>query len=100
MNKLDLLQWLQSWYSKQCDGDWEHGNGLKISTIDNPGWRITISLNQTELASQPFHDITIERTENDWVHCFVKNGFFESACGPNNLSEALEIFKKWTVSIE
>ena len=37
MNDNNLI-WLLSWYHSQCDGDWEHGNGVKIGTIDNPGW--------------------------------------------------------------
>ncbi|MFE2849501.1 Imm53 family immunity protein, partial [Streptomyces scopuliridis] len=33
-----LLDWLQNWYTQQCDGDWEHEWGVKIATLDNPGW--------------------------------------------------------------
>jgi len=32
------LKWLQQWYSEHCDGAWEHGFGITIETIDNPGW--------------------------------------------------------------
>ncbi len=34
------LSRLQRWYSAQCDGDWEHGLGVRIETLDNPGWMV------------------------------------------------------------
>ncbi|GHB54781.1 hypothetical protein GCM10010331_48120 [Streptomyces xanthochromogenes] len=34
----NVLDRLQSWYSAQCNGDWEHEWGIKIDTLDNPGW--------------------------------------------------------------
>jgi hypothetical protein len=30
------------WYTKQCNGDWEHSYGIRIDTIDNPGWSLTL----------------------------------------------------------
>ena len=45
----DNLLWLMNWYAQQCDGDWEHENGIKIGTLDNPGWYIKIMLGGTEL---------------------------------------------------
>lgn len=39
-----MIQWLQNWYSSNCDGDWEHDYGITIETIDNPGWNIKIDV--------------------------------------------------------
>ena len=33
------LAWLQAWYATQCDGDWEHANGVSIESLDNPAGR-------------------------------------------------------------
>ena len=33
-----VFQRLQKWYKSQCNGDWEHSFGIKIETLDNPGW--------------------------------------------------------------
>ena len=44
-----MLEWLQDWYLKQCDGGWEHEYGIKIETLDNPGWKVIIDLAYTEL---------------------------------------------------
>ena len=45
-----VLEWLQSWSSEQCDGDWEHEWGVTIETVDNPGWFVKVNLEETALA--------------------------------------------------
>lgn len=87
---------LVNWYHSQCDGDWEHGKGIKISTLDNPGWMVDIWLEGTDLEGKSFETVRIDRTEHDWFHCFIKDGkFFSIRCGPLNLEEGLEHFLKW-----
>jgi len=54
---------LQQWYLHQCNGDWEHGYGIHITTIDNPGWLIDINIEDTDAESLAFEKIKIERTE-------------------------------------
>ena len=39
-----LFNLLQDWYLAQCNGDWEHEFGIKIDTLDNPGWSVVIDL--------------------------------------------------------
>jgi hypothetical protein len=63
----DNLFWLLQWYHRQCDGEWEHENGIKIGTIDNPGWYLKVSLDQTEMQDQRFVIVDIQRSENDWI---------------------------------
>ena len=46
------LRKLQSWYQAQCDEDWEHGEGITIETLDNPGWSLEIALALLTLALQ------------------------------------------------
>lgn len=46
---MDVFTWLQDWYIQNCDGDWEHCYGIKIETLDNPGWCIDIDLIGTNL---------------------------------------------------
>jgi hypothetical protein len=40
--------WLLKWYKSHCNGDWEHGRGIHLDTIDNPGWSLSINLEDTE----------------------------------------------------
>jgi hypothetical protein len=77
-----------------CDGDWEHSFGITIKTLDNPGWAIDISLQETSWEKIHFDPIVIERDENDWINCKVMNGVFLGRCGPRNLHEVLELFQK------
>jgi hypothetical protein len=44
----DDLAWLQNWYLQRCNGEWEHGQGIKLSTLDNPCWRLTINLGRDD----------------------------------------------------
>ena len=91
----DNFVWLSQWFAGQCDGDWEHGNGIKIGTLDNPGWYLKVSLYETELEKKDFPIIDINRTENDWVHCAIKDALFQGFGGPFNLPEILSIFRNW-----
>ncbi|MBY0204438.1 Imm53 family immunity protein [Paenibacillus cucumis (ex Kampfer et al. 2016)] len=40
---METLAWIQHRYDQNCDGEWEHVYGVKIQTIDNPGWYAGIS---------------------------------------------------------
>ena len=90
-----VLQELQQWYRSQCDGDWEHDNGVKIETLDNPGWRVTVALMGTELAGRAFTEIQRLEHETDWIVCQVKAGKFEGDGGPFMLEEILRVFLTW-----
>lgn len=91
----DELKWLERWYERQCDGDWEHQRRVQIETLDNPGWRLTIDLRGTALSARPFQAAKIERTKRDWLRCWVEGEKFEAATGPLGLSEAIAIFRQW-----
>jgi hypothetical protein len=43
--KENAFLWLLKWYHDHCNGDWEHGKGIRISTLDipDPGWSISIN---------------------------------------------------------
>jgi len=91
-----MLEKLEQWYSKQCNGDWEHQCGIQIETLDNPGWRLIIDLKDTELQNKIFTQTKIERSENDWYHCNVMENKFIGNCGPFNLHEVLNVFFLWS----
>lgn len=91
----DLLAWLQSWYDARADGDWEHRHGIRISTLDNPGWSVTVDLRDTGLEDRPFETVNAERGERDWVYCWVENGRFEGRGGPRDLAAILGTFRSW-----
>jgi hypothetical protein len=92
---MDSLKWLQNWYLRQCDGDWEHSHGIEIGNVDNPGWRVRIALTDTELARLPFTALRENRAEHDWIDCRVDDGVFSGCGGPLNLTEILDVFRRW-----
>ena len=92
---MDPLQAIEEWYASVCNGDWEHSYGVKIETLDNPGWRVEIDLRETPLESRHLERVVIERTDDDWVHCWTENGKFNGAGGARNLSEILLFFGRW-----
>ena len=95
---MSTLKNVEQWFCSQCDGDWEHGEGIRISTLDNPGWAIDISLSGTELEDKPYEMIKIERDDQDWLHCFIRDGKFVIRCGSKNLEEGLGNFLRWANS--
>ncbi|MEK3702734.1 immunity 53 family protein [Paenibacillus sp. FSL R7-0198] len=97
---MDTLKWIQSWYYENCDGDWEHSYGVRIDTVDNPGWSVEIDLKDTYLEDAPFDSIEEERNEEDWFYCIVRDRVFHSAGGAKNLEEMLDCFKNWASSLE
>jgi Immunity protein 53 len=94
----ELLDWLQDWYLSNCNEDWEHTYGIKIDTLDNPGWSVFIDLDETPMENVVFQSLSLERTENDWIFCKTEDKHFQAACGPKNLLEALKVFQDWVIS--
>lgn len=86
------LEWLMSWYQSRCDGDWEHQHGVRIGTLDNPGWTLDVDLAETPYAGRSLPRKMIERSEDDWVSVEVTGDCFRADGGPGNLSEMIEMF--------
>lgn len=91
---MEILQWIQQWYKEQCDGDWEHSYGIKIETLDNPGWSVKIDLEGTDLEGYVLPYKLVERSEGDWYGIRVENNIFYAAGDENKLEFLLENFKE------
>ena len=91
MKEEKALLILQNWFANNCNGDWEHEYGVKIETIDNPGWCVKI-----ELAGTPLEDFVFFKNEdknsfyNQWFDIKVENKIY-IAFG-SDLSELVNIF--------
>jgi hypothetical protein len=111
----NLISWLQDWYTKQCDGDWEHDYGITIGTLDNPGWYVVINLVETPLETAAFEPVRRHRSEEDWVECRIVEAQsegrwewvgdvggpqYQGAGGPHNLLEIVHIFREWVLQQE
>ena len=100
----DNLDWLSRWYLAQCDNDWEHTYGVKIDTLDNPGWSLKIELTDTDLRERAFERVTHGKPTDDldewrrtgsWWIASVNDGAFEAHCGPLDLPTVIGIFRQW-----
>jgi Immunity protein 53 len=89
------LERLQRWYLSQCDDDWEHQQGVRIDTLDNPGWSVEVDLYLTDLENASFEPLRIERSEQDWIQARVEEFKWKAFCGPLNLGEGIAVFLDW-----
>lgn len=92
MNR-DTVTWLQDWYRSRCDGEWEHSRGIRIETLDNPGWSVEADVGM--LSGQSPIPVVQERSDDDWLRCEIREGRFHGYGGPGNLKEVLEILRGW-----
>ncbi|MFF0623794.1 Imm53 family immunity protein [Streptomyces sp. NPDC004296] len=68
-----------------------HGFGIRIETLDNPGWSVEVDLEETGL-----NGVTLDRTEvaegDSWIQAWPDGSVFHLRCGPADLGSALERF--------
>ena len=88
-----ILGFFEAWYESHCDGDWEHDIGVRIGTLDNPGWSLLVNLNGTRCEGRVADGVEIDRSDTDWLYWWSDGQQFEAAAGPKNLAEACEAFR-------
>ncbi|MGY4497381.1 hypothetical protein ACVWYH_001308 [Bradyrhizobium sp. GM24.11] len=93
----DVLERLARWYAAQCNGDWEHTYGVKLDTLDNPGWSFKVDLTDTYLLGRSFEKIEEKQNDDhtDFFHCEVKDRQFVGYCPASRLREVISIFLNW-----
>ena len=96
----NILEWIQEWYSSECDGDWEHTYGIKIETLDNPGWVVNIQLHETEYEDIELDSGLIENSEHDWYSFRIENSVFNAAGDLSKLEFLLKKFREIIESVK
>jgi Immunity protein 53 len=89
------LIWLMDWYAEQCNGDWEHSYGVKIETLDNPGWSVTIDLEDTDhnkIGDKAWQSVKIDDT--NWYGYKIEDGKFEASGDPSKLDYLIQLFRE------
>ncbi len=95
---MNVLCQLQQWYALHCDGDWEHCYGIRLETLDNPGWHLTVDLHETLLEYVPFSGISWGDSENakePWLHCRKDGPQFVGMCSTLELEKMISAFLEW-----
>lgn len=93
---MKILNWIQEWYKTQCDGEWEHEYGIKVHTIDNPGWSMSIDLVYTQMEHIQIEYQLFEKSETDWYAFSIQGSVYHAAGDPNKLEFLLTKFKELT----
>jgi hypothetical protein len=91
------LEWLGEWFEHQCDGDWEHQLGVRIETLDNPGWSFRVDLTGTTLSEEAFASQEVDDGER-WMRLWKDDdaAVFHGAGSPTMLPMMIERFSEWT----
>ena len=92
------IKHVQTWFSSQCDGEWEHSFGIQIETLDNPRWLVTIDLQGSGLPTEDASIVSDMEDERAWLDCQISEGTFRGAGGPHMLAAILETFWRWAVT--
>ena len=91
---MEIVEWLTSWYKSNCDGDWEHSYGVRIDTLDNPGWSINIDLVDTNEEGKMI-SIKIENSDEDWYSVISDGNIFTAYGDFNKLPFLISKFKEF-----
>jgi Immunity protein 53 len=91
---MSAVKWLSNWYQSHCNGDWEHEEGIRIYSLDNPGWTIIIGLTDTEVEQVEMPYIIVENSEVDWHSMSITKGVFKASGDLSKLEFLIWKFKE------
>jgi hypothetical protein len=89
------LEFLAAWYSDQCDGEWEHEFGVRLDTLDNPGWYLRVDLIGTAAERRFVERRRFDFGAGGWVIVGSDGRTFEASSDPSSLNFALEEFRRF-----
>jgi len=91
----NIISWIQKWYATQCNGDWEHSFGVTIDNVDNPGWRVSIDIDDTLIPYEDFEGKIQDKGDDDWYSLRIKDKKFIGVGDSNKLEFLLMAFRKY-----
>lgn len=97
---MHILIWIQNWFIEHCDGEWEHGQGIQITTLGKPGWEVEIDISKTSIANMTIKQILNEKSKTDWYGVKIENQTFTASGDSGKLEFLLGLFKEMIEKIE
>lgn len=97
---MDILDWIQNWFRDSCDGEWEDGEVIQITTLDTPGWEVEIDISNTSIANLNVSWILNQKSKQDWYGVKIENQKFFAAGDAGKLGFLLGLFKEMIEKIE
>lgn len=92
---INNLEWLESWYQRQCNGDWEHSRGMQLEALEQRGWQLTIRLTGTSAENTVPQKLSLDSTAGDWIACSICPERFEGAGDAEKLEQIIGVFRQW-----
>lgn len=90
MHDVELLELLSEWYRDY---------GIKVETLDNPGWIVKTYLDATALGYKPFEIVQFDHGTDDWMHVSKRDAKFKGAGDPSKLHVIFEHFLRFAGKI-
>jgi hypothetical protein len=97
---MEILDWIQNWFKTNCDGEWEKGEVIQITNLDNPGWEVEIDISKTSVANLDLKWILNEIGKQDWYGVKIENQKFTAAGDSGKLIFLLGLFREMIEKIE
>jgi hypothetical protein len=93
------LEWLDDWYQRQCNGEWEHSHGMRLeslgSALNTPGWHLTINLAGTSAVNARPQQMSLDTQSGDWLTCSIGAERFEGSGDAHRLEGIIGVFRRW-----
>jgi hypothetical protein len=89
------LEWLDGWYQRQCNGEWEHTQGVRLKSLDDPGWHLTINLAGTSAVNARPQELRLDTQSGGWLACSIAGECFEGSGDPRKLEQIIGVFRRW-----
>lgn len=90
---MSIISVLQDWYENICGGN--ICTGIKIETMNNGGWCVSIDLFNTAYEDENFDSVYIKKSDSCWFKCSKENDMFIGYGGVRNLEDILGVFYRW-----
>ncbi|MDN3492690.1 immunity 53 family protein [Winogradskyella bathintestinalis] len=98
---MEILEWIQHWFKENADGEWEKGDAIQITTLDDPlGWDVEIDISNTSIANLDIKWILNENGKQDWYGVKIQNKRFRAAGDAKKLTFLLGLFREMIEKIE
>ena len=89
------FDWLNRWHARKQKQD-HVDQTFQIETTPEGGWQVNVPLDQASLSQKPFSPVRRQRTQQDFVNCWVEGQDFKATAGARNLSEAIRVLRTWS----
>src|SRR3954470_10755305 len=93
VTEAEPFEFLTAWFAEHCDGDWEHDEGIRLETLDNPGWALDVRTEDTELQGRVIDWVKDDQSEEEWLYWRSTGTKFEVRCGVMDLPRAVQAFQ-------